>query len=243
MTTRGLVGAWCPSLGATGFRLLDRSGRNNHGTLTNMDSTAWATSEGKVALDFDGIDDSVLAALITPATTQLTMSCWARLFSTGGQGTGFSRLFSRANVSQFAMSYTVSGLAIAINGATSNFAYTASATAFAHLVATWDGSTIRTFVNGSQIGSAAYSGTLAASATVLNLGGVLGLQRTVDGFVDDWRLFYRAVTHAEIRQMYQRGRGFGLLPEAPMQRGKAATAAGFRAYWSRRQSQLIGGGL
>ena len=65
MTKRGLVGAWCPSLGATGFRLLDRSGRNNHGTLTNMASTAWTTSGGKGALDFDNTDDRVDFSVLT----------------------------------------------------------------------------------------------------------------------------------------------------------------------------------
>jgi SSS family solute:Na+ symporter len=33
---QGLVGAWCPSLGASGLSLIDRSGRNARGTLTNM---------------------------------------------------------------------------------------------------------------------------------------------------------------------------------------------------------------
>ena len=33
---QGLVGAWCPSLGPSGSRLLDKSGNANHGVLTNM---------------------------------------------------------------------------------------------------------------------------------------------------------------------------------------------------------------
>ena len=243
MTKRGLFGAWCPSLGATGFRLVNRSQYRNDGTLTNMASTAWVTSGGKIALEFDGVDDSIAASLITPATTQLTLSCWARLRSTGGQGTGFSRLFARANTSQFAFSYTNAGLAVAINGTTNSFAYTASSTTFEHFVATWDGATVRCFVNGTQIGSAAYSGTLAASTTAINLGGVGGLQRTVDGFADDWRLYLRALTSAEIRQLYIGGRGFGLFPERPRRRGTAAAAAAFKAFRARRQSQLIGGGL
>jgi len=224
MTKRGLVGAWCPSLGATGFRLLDRSGRNNHGTLTNMAATAWQTSGGKIALDFDSADDSISAPLNTPATTQLTMSCWARLRSTGGQGTGFSRMFARANTSQFALSYTNSGLAVAINGTTNNFAHAASSTTFEHFVATWDGATVRMHVNGAQLGSASYSGTIAASTTAINLGGISGLQRTVDGFVDDWRLSLLALSPTEIRQLYIGGRGYGLLSERPRRRGKAAAA-------------------
>ena len=240
---RGLFGAWCPSLGNTGLRLYDRTVRKNHGTLTNMTAaTAWVKIGGKGALELDGIDDSIAASLITPATTQLTLSCWARLRSTGGQGTGFSRLFARSNTSQFALSYTNAGLAVAINGTTNTFAHTASSTTFQHLVATWDGATVRVFVNGTQIGSAAYSGTLAASTIPINLGGISGLQRTIDGFADDWRVSLSSLTAPEIRQLYVGGRGFGLLPERPRRRGTAA-AAGFKAFRARRQSQLIGGGL
>ena len=56
----GLVGAWCPSLGPSGYTLLDRSGRGNHGTLTNMDAGSdWLGMPGGWALDFDGTNDSV----------------------------------------------------------------------------------------------------------------------------------------------------------------------------------------
>jgi hypothetical protein len=57
----GLVGLWAPALGPTGNALFDLSGRNNHGTLTNMDpATDWVGSPYGGALDFDGIDDHIL---------------------------------------------------------------------------------------------------------------------------------------------------------------------------------------
>jgi hypothetical protein len=44
----GLVGAWCPSVtGPTGLSLYNLQGRNNTGTLTNMDApTDWVRSQG-----------------------------------------------------------------------------------------------------------------------------------------------------------------------------------------------------
>lgn len=33
---QGIVGAWCPSLGPSGSKLLDKSGYGNNGALTNM---------------------------------------------------------------------------------------------------------------------------------------------------------------------------------------------------------------
>lgn len=58
---KGCVGAWAPSLGPTGLTLRDWSGYSNHGTLTNMDTgTDWVASQGRYALDFDGVNDVVV---------------------------------------------------------------------------------------------------------------------------------------------------------------------------------------
>ena len=72
----GLVGAWCPSLGPSGYTLLDRSGRGNHGTLTNMDAASdWVGTPGGWALDYDGTNDYVqLDANNKFISTPLTLS-------------------------------------------------------------------------------------------------------------------------------------------------------------------------
>jgi len=62
---KGLVGAWSPSLGRSGLKLIDHSGFKNHGILTSMDpATDWIISNaGKSgtghALDYDGTDDHI----------------------------------------------------------------------------------------------------------------------------------------------------------------------------------------
>jgi hypothetical protein len=57
---QGLIRAWCPSLGASGLTLIDRSGQNAHGTLTNMaGQDNWQASGSGVALNFDGVNDYV----------------------------------------------------------------------------------------------------------------------------------------------------------------------------------------
>jgi hypothetical protein len=53
----GLAGCWCPALGQSGDKMLDLSGRRHHGTLANMDATAWHTGRDAWALRFDGADD------------------------------------------------------------------------------------------------------------------------------------------------------------------------------------------
>lgn len=72
----GLIGAWCPSLGCTGSRLLDWSPRQpNHGTLTNFTlSTAWANPaiNGLVS---DGTDD-VVSGSFPAIAVPLTLEAW-----------------------------------------------------------------------------------------------------------------------------------------------------------------------
>lgn len=73
---RGCVGAWCPSLGPSGLRLYDHSGRSNHGALTSMDAaTDWQVSDGRYALDFNAGGEHVL---ITPSflTYPFSVSAW-----------------------------------------------------------------------------------------------------------------------------------------------------------------------
>jgi len=78
---QGLVGAWCPSLGPSGYRLLDRTVRANHGTLTNMDAGSdWLGSPGGWALDFDGTNDyvSIPNRLSYTSGQWLSVSAWFR---------------------------------------------------------------------------------------------------------------------------------------------------------------------
>lgn len=78
----GLVGYWSAWLGSSGYRLLDRTGRGNHGTLTNMDAgTDWvgATIQGRsgYALDFDNTNDVVSVPHLSYLDSgHFTISCW-----------------------------------------------------------------------------------------------------------------------------------------------------------------------
>lgn len=63
---RGLLGCWPSSFGPTGSRLFDASGRNFHGTFTNMDPTDWAISDNPklpgYVVDLDGSNDHIQVA-------------------------------------------------------------------------------------------------------------------------------------------------------------------------------------
>lgn len=86
--TQGLIGYWSASLtGPTGLQLLDLSGSNNNGTLTNMDApTDWVTERYGYAIDFDGVNDSVRITNQTVLNPVGPMSIAAWVNYTLGQG-------------------------------------------------------------------------------------------------------------------------------------------------------------
>jgi len=75
-----MVGYWSPALtGPTGTDLLDLSGENNNGTLTNMDApTDWVLDRYGHAIDFDGSNDRVqLSRTVSLSSASFTLSIWA----------------------------------------------------------------------------------------------------------------------------------------------------------------------
>jgi hypothetical protein len=70
--------------------------------------------------------------------------------------------------------------------------------AWSHLAATYDGSMLRLFVNGVQVASAAYTGSLSTSTNPLRIGGNSGFGEYFAGVIDEVRIYYRALTPSEI---------------------------------------------
>ena len=68
-----------------------------------------------------------------------------------------------------------------------------------HLAATYDGTTLRLYVNGSQVGSRAVASPLLTSTGVLRFGGNSVWGEFFAGRIDEVRLYNRALTAAEIQ--------------------------------------------
>jgi hypothetical protein len=243
--TQGLVGAWCPSLGATGFRLLDRSGRNNHCSMLNTAATSWRTSGGKLAFSHDGTDDRVFSSsfpMSIMSAANNSFSIWINPTSTNVS----ARIFSIGDPATFLARFNFQNLEFTFGGTAAlvvTFVSTTYANRWTHICGVSDASGARLFIDGVQVGTRTDTVSLTRTASGLGIGYRFGVNSEFyPGLTDDFRLYARTLTHAEIRQLYIGGRGFGLLAERPRRRGTAA-AATFKAFRARRQSQLIGGGL
>jgi hypothetical protein len=74
---KGLVGSWQPVLGPQGQRLIDLSGRGNHGTLNgSMTFSDWVVGPKGYALDFDGSNDNVDVDKQIISAYPFTLSAW-----------------------------------------------------------------------------------------------------------------------------------------------------------------------
>jgi hypothetical protein len=68
-----------------------------------------------------------------------------------------------------------------------------------HLAATYDGTTLRLFVNGTQVGSRATTGSIRTSTNPLRIGGNVIWGEYFSGRIDEVRIYNRALSQAEIQ--------------------------------------------
>lgn len=243
----GLVGYWSPWLGSSGYRLLDRTGRGNHGTLTNMDAgTDWvgATVQGRsgFSLDYDGINDYVVTTYkITKLPLTLLCFCNAR---TGGQYEGL--LFQRGAAGATGFGFDSSGTKVGYHWQNSFFLFSGGPTFPLNknvLIAATIESTRTTLY--AIYDGAIFSGVNTQSHVETINGYDVNIARDpqgryFDGVIHESGIWERALTLNELFNIYRLGPGW-YRPYAKRSIGYAA--AGFKPYWHRRETQLIGGGL
>jgi hypothetical protein len=226
--------------------LVDRV-RSNHGTLTNMDAANdWVVSGGRGALDFDATNDYVEMGVLTAIDAgDVSFSFWYYPFSITGLATIFNNwstavvdrgFFCFRNGSQIAFQQPISS-----NRVTTSAGSLTAAT-WHHIVCTKTSVSggLRVYINGVLDGNSATSGGNQSSTAKFNIGGNYGGTGGPNCLLDDFIVFNASTTANEVREIYRLGRGYGVFPEPDFDEGFAA--AGFKAYWARRQ-HLIGSGV
>ena len=203
----GLVAAWSFNAG-TGTTAADVTGSGRTGTISGA---AW-TTQGKFgsALSFDGVNDWVTVAdhNSLDLTTGMTLSAW--VFPTA-QGNGVWRnvLIKERTGGEVYNLYsnvdtnvpTIYAVGSAAPGQPLDARGTAALplNAWTHLAATYDGTTLRLYVNGAQVGSRALAGALLTSTGVLRIGGNSIWGEFFQGRIDEVRVHNRALTPTEIQ--------------------------------------------
>ena len=75
---------------------------------------------------------------------------------------------------------------------------------WSHLAATYDGTTLRLFVNGTQVSSQTMAGSITASTGALRIGGNTVWGEYFAGLIDEVRIYNRALTAAETHDRHER---------------------------------------
>jgi hypothetical protein len=209
----GLVGLWTfdgsKTNWATGITQ-DSSGQGNNGQLINM-STTTSPTIGKLgqALKFNGSSSYVRvpnSSSLNPVN--LTVSTWAKSVPSTWNDYGF--LVSKRNVyiihpNQGATS--VNFYIYTTTWQTVSCTPSGSITNWNLYTMTWDGTNLTAYINGVQCSTAQPGGSLTTSDTnELNIGRDAGLSRYFNGSEDDVRIYNRALSAAEVKQLYNLGK-------------------------------------
>jgi hypothetical protein len=224
-----------------------------------MDAASdWAVDGGRGALDFDGSNDYVdFGNILNFERTQpFTISAWVRVRSFALPGTIVTKMqasdlrgyffgFNANRTVSLILRSLLTGNRVLVT--TSNAILTLNT--WGHVAVTYDGSSsasgVRLYADGlsraSTIGENTLTGTIATSQSLT----IAARPGNSDAFancqMDDIRIFRSVLTAADARQLWQLGRGN--MPIVRIRRYTEEAAGGFKAYWARRQSQLIGGGV
>lgn len=250
-----MIGRWCPSFpGATGLQLPDTMG-TNHGTLTNFANNgndSYVASPGRLALNFDGVNDNVEIAANNRLALNInngnfTVSFWARVES--AISGGLCSLASSANVLRWNINTGIpinftggqlptGGIAISraasvIGGSTVVF----PVGVFVHVLAAFTSTSNTVFLNGEPspiVGGLPNTGIitrifLGSSAS----GGAASSFGQCQ--LDDFIFFGGVLTANEGRFIYEQGRGGGMLYQPPRRRSYSAAAT-----TNRRRRLLLG---
>jgi hypothetical protein len=217
----GLVGWWTFDGPATHWntnRTDDVSGNGNTGHLISM-STTTSPTQGKIgqALTFNGSNYVVDTNIVN--VPHVTVSAWVKIKGAPSQNGLISGFVNGLDAVECDKDLT-----IGTDGKLYFYVYdgssestSAPATAlplntWVHVVGTADGTTARSYVNGVQVGSVA-AGETFASYDVPNvfINGGTALQVNICGalmadYVDDVRIYNRALGAGEIQQLYTAGR-------------------------------------
>lgn len=207
----GLVGYWKLDEG-TGTLVSDSSGLGNHGNLVNAKANTWTNGHSGGGLYLDGTTGGGATYVTIPdasslhITNAISFAGWIRCDDTGRDApildkegtnqltywfgtfptTHFGVLLARDNsgtwtVQNRSQGYLFPGI-------------------WVHIASTWDGTTIRHYINGIQLQqTAAFAGPLAVTTTPLIIGANTPFNATAyKGILDELRLYNHALSQAEL---------------------------------------------
>ena len=249
----GLVALWSPvSTGATQGMVIDCNPlTSNHGTLsgyTNL-NLGWTGSQFGTALDFDGVNNCASASNMPSRSINDPISFSGWFWAPSGTY-GTAKYFA-------AMPFTSGTNGVDFRDPSAVRFLTSNGTTFADVVSTidirnkwtflsgtWDTRTTRLYADGVLVGSVAWASTVATGLRELSIGAFRPASFNTSVRCAEVYVHYRELSDKEILLAANAGPGTNAMWQDRPRRSRVYfSAAGFKAYWHRRETQIIGGGL
>ncbi|HXJ55654.1 MAG TPA: LamG-like jellyroll fold domain-containing protein, partial [Verrucomicrobiae bacterium] len=201
-TSPGLVAAYSFNEGS-GPTVADGSGRGNTGTVSN---TTWSTN-GKYgnALVFNGSNSRVTIpdAPSLRLTNGMTLEAWV---NPSVVSKSWRDVIYKGNANYYLAATTSTGngkpaVGGTFGGANADVTWVNVLTenTWSHLAGTSDGTTLRLYLNGTQVASRGQTGLILTSANPLEIGSDTVLGQPFQGLIDEVRVYNRALSATEIQ--------------------------------------------
>ncbi|GAB7007487.1 hypothetical protein JCM18899A_49620 [Nocardioides sp. AN3] len=199
----------------SGSTVTDMSGNGNAGTING--GASWSTGKYGGALRFDGVSNRVSVPASSSLNVSAAMTLMAWIEPTVSQS-GWRTIMQKESDAYFLNASNSTGALRPSGGATVGGSTswlsgpTASpVNAWTHVAMTYDGTTMRLYVNGVQVTSIAASGTIQNTTNPLSIGANTPYGEYFAGLIDEARVYNRALTATEIQSAMNNP----LVPPAP----------------------------
>jgi hypothetical protein len=185
---------------STGLQAIDASGFGNHGTISGARRVA-TTQFGNV-LEFNGSNNwvTVNGSASLDLMTGMTLEAW--IYPTAVSGWTTALLKEQTGGLAYALYANYLCQSVTIGGSERVLMAGPSlpSNTWTHLAATYDGATQKLYVNGALVGNRSETGAITLSNGALRIGGNSVWGEYFTGYIDEVRVYNRALTQAEIAE-------------------------------------------
>jgi len=223
---QGLVGAWWPSLGASGLSLIDRSGFNRHAPLTAPSAGQFVGTSRGLSIAFNGSTQFASTTISAGLGSSFTFAAWVNASdvtltsnadTVGGVIVSTVASYTNywANLGLYQGKWNFA-LYDGTNNPVAQDSASAVANAWTHLVGKRDRTTgrVHCFVNGREVASVTDTTSTAPAYSGFQIGAQSqsAISRFTPCKITDARAYARGLTPSEILTLYRRGPGVALQP-------------------------------
>jgi len=208
LSDKTLVGYW-PLNETSGTNAPDESGNGNDGTLVNMEDADWVDGVSGKCLSFDGVNEYVDCGNDTSLdiTDAITVSAWYYSYNRDNWETilckGANYPNDIYNLGYESTTNTVTFILNFVSAGRQSINYIKNLEdGFHHVAGTYDGTTMRLYIDGVEVNFDNYTDTIKTDNNPLQIGMRSSSYIPAKGLIDEVRIYNTALTADEIKVLY-----------------------------------------